>query len=205
MKTVYSKAVYKLRGDKLASFLKQESDMLQESPRKRDLRSRLESSAKDSRELKRKLDSSFEEIEKLGAELDSVTDHYNKNIRLLSRSEQQYGLIIEKLLQERNMDKQLKDKYLRQLTEMQELCDENKEALLENELEVKNKKIKSLSMTLSRRDDTKRKDKVLIKNRNQEAELQKMETEMTDLHSQLTDKDKEITSLKKESNCYKVI
>ena len=131
MKIVYSKAVYKLRGDKLASFLKQEftrvrtkaeflSDMLQESRRKRDLRSRLESSQKDSRELKRKLDSSFEEIEKLGAELDSVTDQYDKNIRLLARSEQQYGLIIKKLLQERNMDKQLKDKYLGQLTEMQE-------------------------------------------------------------------------------------
>ena len=154
------------------------SDKLQESPRKRDLRSRLELSEKDSRELKRKLDSSFEEIEKLGAELDSVTDQYDENIRLLARSEQQYGLITEKLLQERNMDKQLKDKYLRQLTEMQELYDENKEALLENELEVKNKKIKSLSMTFSRRDDTKKKDKVLIKNQNQlietqEAELQK--------------------------------
>ena len=92
MKTVYFKAVYKLRADKLASFLKQEftrvrtkaeflSDMLQESPCKQDLRSRLESSDKNSRGLKRKLDSSFEEIEKLGAKLDSVTDQYDKNIK----------------------------------------------------------------------------------------------------------------------------
>ena len=74
MKTVYFKAFYKLQGDKLASFLKQEfsrvrtkgeflSDMLQESPCKQDQRSRLESSEIDSRELIRKLDSSFEEID----------------------------------------------------------------------------------------------------------------------------------------------
>ncbi len=169
MKVAYSKAVYKLRGKRLDLFLKQEftreknkaefiSDTMQESPRKRELRSRLETSHRDSREPKRKLNSSFEEIKKLSTEVES----YNENIGILARSEQQHGLL-EKLLKERSMDKQLKDNYTRQLTEMQELYDENKEKLLENELEAKNKKIKSLSMTLSRRNDTKTKDKTLRK------------------------------------------
>ena len=92
---------FKVKSKTKAEFL---SQTLQESPRKHKLRTQLENSKKETRELKRKIDASSEEIEKFGSELESVTNKYEQNIRILARAEQQYGAIIERLVQERNMN-----------------------------------------------------------------------------------------------------
>ena len=109
LKTIYSKAVYNLRGKKKDEFLKQEyirvrnkamflSDKLQESPRKEALRETLELSEKRNRELKRKLDSSIEE--KLDQELDQITNDYKHDIARLSFAEQLYSQVLSKMLED---------------------------------------------------------------------------------------------------------
>ncbi len=92
--------------------------------------------------MKRQLDSSFEEIEKLGSELDLDSDEHEQSIKALAEREQQYGEIIERLVQERNRERILSDKDRKQLTKVQELYNQSNEAVSQTELELKNKKSK---------------------------------------------------------------
>ncbi len=153
--------------------------------------------------MKRQLDSSFEEIEKLGSELDLVSDEHEQSIKALAEREQQYGEIIKRLVQERNRERILSDNDRKQLTKVQELYNQSNEAVSQTELELKNKKIKSLNMTLLPRNEEKIKRKALIKTqskdiKNKDDELKQKETELNDLRTQLGDRKTETIKLKHE-------
>ena len=110
---LYIKVTYNLRGKSRAEFLKKRftkprskaaflSEVLNESPRKVELRKELQQKRKSNLELKRKLDDSIEVIEELDNEIKLLTNEYETKINNMALLEQQYDDVITKVLNDRN-------------------------------------------------------------------------------------------------------
>ena len=75
------------------------STKLEESPRKKVMRQKLETVNTENRVLKRKLTEEIEYSSQLRSDLDSLKEEYEQNLLGLSQIEHQYGRLISKLVQ----------------------------------------------------------------------------------------------------------
>ena len=107
-----NKSVVSKRGIKREQFMLEEfippkskaeyvSDRLQESPRKRELRSALEATRKDNRKLKRSLEKSFEETASTTASLEQLSDDYEDALKELLKVEQHYASTVTDLINDK--------------------------------------------------------------------------------------------------------
>ena len=74
---------------------------MEESPRKKVMRQKIETVNTENRVVKRKLTEEIEYSSQLGSDLDSLKEEYEQNLLGLSQIEHQYGQLISKLVQDK--------------------------------------------------------------------------------------------------------
>ena len=102
------------------------------------MRKELQQKGKINLELKRKLDDSIAVIEELDNEIKLLTNKYETKINNMALMEQQYGNVITKMLNDRNNDNTVKNKLMKELTELHSRYEETSK-----ELNVAEKKLSS--------------------------------------------------------------
>ena len=102
------------------------------------MRKELQQKGKINLELKRKLDDSIAVIEELDNEIKLLTNKYETKINNMALMEQQYGNVITKMLNDRDNDNTVKNKLMKELTELHSRYEETSK-----ELNVAEKKLSS--------------------------------------------------------------
>ncbi len=130
------------------------SDILQESPRKRESRVALETTRKDNRKLKRSLEKSFEETATATASLEQLSDDYQVALNKLLNVEQHYASTIADLINDKEASEQALNQKLVGLQSDYEECkgalDSIKSA---KKLDIRNitKQVKRRNLTIERK------------------------------------------------------
>ena len=112
------------------------SNVKDDSPRKKKLRKELYESEKEKKTLKRKLDDSVEKINEMDLEFETLTDDYEKTIFSMAKLENEYGLMITKLLDSKADTYQ---KFKRELSLLQSGYDELNTKLAKTEQKLRKK------------------------------------------------------------------
>ena len=156
-----SKSVVSKRGVKREQYMLEEfippkskaeyvSDVLQESPRKRELRSVLEATRKDNRKLKRSLEKSFEETATTAASLEQLSDDYEVALNKLLNVEQHYANTVADLINDKEASELALNQKLVALQLDYEACKNTLDSLKSN----KKPDIRNMKKLVKRRDLT---------------------------------------------------
>ena len=193
-----SKSVVSKRGVKREEYMLEEfippkskaecvSDRLQESPRKRELRSALEATRKDNRKLKRSLEKSFEETASTTASLEQLSDDYEDALTDLLNVEQHYASTVADLINDKESSELSLNQKLVDLQSDYEDCKSALDKLKSN----KKPDIRNMKKLVKRRD-------LAIERRNQKLndKIEQLEQKDTRLKEVKDDLDSSLNSLK---------
>ena len=212
MKRLYDDSL-KLRGSKLenlrqkeflsvadrATFLSRKSN---DSPRKVQMRQKLEQSEAENRFLKRKLTEEIEYSSQLDTELDRLQDEYEQNLHGLGEIEQKYGRLIGKLVSEKgSIEKSLK----LELTQLQTNYEEAKEKLTKAETKLDTSDVSYLKKKLRRKENTiqQKKEKITEKKeklRETNKDLKEANKELKQARKQTLEAQESLSEVKEKLN-----
>ena len=205
-----SKSVVSKRGVKREQYMLEEfippkskaeyvSDVLQESPRKRELRSVLEATRKDNRKLKRSLEKSFEETATTTASLEQLSDDYEVALNKLLNVEQHYANTVADLINYKEASELALNQKLVALQLDYEACKNTLDSLKSNKKpDIRNMKklVKRRDLTIERQNQ-KLNEKV-VQLEKKDAALKVVKEDLDDSLSSLKVAEAEINMLKRE-------
>ena len=195
------------------------SKKLEDSPRKKQLRNKLEETQKQNRNLKRKLCEDAVEMEKMDKELFEVSEDYRQALSALSGVENSYGQLVARMMQIQSQGSDLdsNSKYRKELQALQSEYEDVVSRLNQLESEPDKTKtkpgspsVKYLNRKIKRKSETIKKQQEAIKNykgvmQDQSVQIKEIQSDLVTesnkaktLEGSLNELNKEIKVLKKE-------
>ena len=129
-------------------------------------------------------------IEEPDDEVKLLTNEYEIKIHNMALMEQQYGNVITKMLNDRNDDKTIINKLMKELTELQIRYEETSKEFNVVEKELSSNKAKNLSKKSKTSKNTNQNMEKNYKNKNHQKQLDQVTTELSDAKSKLKEKEK---------------